>query len=161
MIELNRSARAVDKILRRYYETTLAQEVRAVLGDPNDDLLAKTHDLIREYWAKGVRIGNKFGDLPEIGMSSFALNGRLTWNYKTTLAKEVEKILGPVSKPLTLPKVRQVIKGYLRKGIRLHRKFGVIPELDMSSYNLADRLKRNFSVTLTELVSEVEATMAG
>ena len=161
MIELNRSASAVDKILRRYYETTLAQEVRAVLGDPNDDLLAKTHDLIREYWAKGVRIGNKFGDLPEIGMSSFALNGRLTWNYKTTLAQEVEKILGPVSKPLTLPKVRQVIKTYLNKGVRLHRKYGNIPELDMSSYNLADRLKRNFSVTLTELVSEVEATMAG
>ncbi len=117
--------------------------------------------MIREYWAKGVRIGNKFGDLPEIGMSSFALNGRLAWNYKTTLAKEVEKILGPISKPLTLPKVKQVIKGYLRKGIRLHRKFGDIPELDMSSYNLADRLKRNFSVTLTELVSEVEATIAG
>ncbi len=161
IIELNRSARAVDKILRRHYETTLAQEVRAVLGDPNDDLLAKTHDLIREYWAKGIRIGNKYGDLPEMGMTSFALNGRLTWNYKTSLAKEVEKILGPVSKPLTLPKVRQVIKGYLRKGIRLHRKFGDIPELDMSSYNLADRLKRNFSVTLTELVTEVEATMAG
>ena len=117
--------------------------------------------MIREYWAKGVRIGNKFGDLPEIGMSSFALNGRLAWNYKTTLAKEVEKILGPLSKPLTLPKVKQVIKGYLRKGIRLHRKFGDIPELDMSSYNLADRLKRNFSVTLTELVSEVESTIAG
>ncbi len=38
--------------------------------------------------------------------------------------------------------------------MRLHRKFGDIPELGMSSYNLADRLKRNFSVTLTELVEE-------
>ncbi len=161
MAELNRSASPVDKVLRRHYETTLAQEVRVVLGDSNDDLLAKTHDLIREYWAKGIRIGNKYGDLPEIGMSSFALNGRLAWNYETTLAKEVEKILGPISKPLTLPKVKQVIKCYLRKRIRLHRKFGDIPELDMSSYNLADRLKRNFSVTLTELVSEVEATIAG
>jgi len=160
MTELNRSASAVDKILRRHYETTLAQEVRAALGDPNDDLLAKTHDLIREYWAKGIRIGNMFGDLPEIGMSSYALNGRLTWNYRTSLAKEVEKILGPVSKPLTLPKVRQVITKYLKSGVRLHRKYGNIPELDMSSYNLADRLKRNFSVTLTELVSEVDATMA-
>ena len=93
MTELSRSASAVDKILRRHYETTLAQEVREVLGDPNDDLIAKTHDLIRDYWAKGIRIGNKFGDLPEIGMSSFALNGRLTWNYNTTLAKEVDKIL--------------------------------------------------------------------
>jgi hypothetical protein len=161
MTELSRSASAVDKILRRNYETTLAQEVRTVLGDPNDDLIAKTHDLIREYWARGIRIGNKFGDLPEIGMSSFALNGRLTWNHGTTLAKEVEKILGPQSKPLTLPKVRQVINGYLKKGVRLHRKYGNIPELGMSSYNLADRLKRNFSVTLTELVDEVaSATVA-
>ena len=88
-------------------------------------------------------------------MSSFALNGRLTWNYNTTLANEVEKILGPQAKPLTLPKVREVIREYLRNGIRLHRKFGQIPELDMSSYNLADRLKRNFSVTLTEMVEEV------
>ena len=159
--ELNRSASALDKIFRRYYETTLAQEVRTVLGDPNDDLLAKTHDLIREYWARGIRIGNKFGDLPEIGMSSFALNGRLMSHYKTTLAKEVEKILGPQSKPLTLPKVRQVIKSYLNKGVRLHRKYGDIPELGMSSFNLADRLKRNFSVTLTELVKEVESAKAG
>jgi hypothetical protein len=160
MTELSRSASAVDKILRRHYETTLAQEVRTVLGDSNDDLLAKTHDLIREYWARGIRIGNKFGDLPEISMSSFALNGRLSWNHGTTLAKEVDKILGPQTKPLTLPKVRQVINSYLKKGVRLHRKFGDIPELGMSSYNLADRLKRNFSVTLTELVDEVASTMA-
>ena len=158
MTELSRSASAVDKILRRHYETTLAQEVRDVLGDPNDDLIAKTHDLIRDYWARGIRIGNKYGDLPEIGMSSFALNGRLTWNHETTLAKEVEKILGPQSKPLTLPKVRQVITKYLKRGVRLHRKYGNIPELGMSSYNLADRLKRNFSVTLTELVDEVAST---
>src|SRR5271157_5012265 len=99
-----------------------------------DSLLAKTHELIREYWAKGIRIGNKFGDLPEIGMTSFALNGRLTWNYNTTLAKEVEKILGPQTRPLTLPKARQVIRKYLGKGTRLHRKSGHIPELDMSSF---------------------------
>jgi hypothetical protein len=154
MTDLGRSASAVDKILRRNYGSTLAQEVRAVLGDPNDDLLARTHELIRDYWARGIRIGNKYGDLPEIGMTSFALNGRLSWNHETTISKEVEKILGPLSKPITLPKVRRVILGYLERGVRLHRKFGDIPELDMSSYNLADRLKRNFSVTLTELVEE-------
>ena len=77
-------------------------------------------------------------------MSSYALNGRLACNYKTTLAKEVEKLLGPQSKPLTLPKVRQVIKTYLDKGVRLHRKYGDIPELDMSSHNLADRLNAQF-----------------
>ena len=105
MDELDRSARGVDKILRRHFGTTLAKQVRVVLGDANDELIARTHDLIREYWAKGIRIGNKFGDLPEIGMSSIALNGRLTWNYGTTLAKEVETVLGPQVKPLTLPKV--------------------------------------------------------
>lgn len=156
MEELGRSARAVDKLLRRYQGSTLAKEVRAVLGDANDDLLVRTHDLIREYWAKGIRIGNKYGDLPEMGMSSFALNGRLNWNYGTTLAKEVEKVLGSQTKPLTLPKARSVIRKYLRKGIRLHRKFGHIPELDMSSHNLADRLKRNFNVALAEVVDEVE-----
>jgi hypothetical protein len=31
----------------------------------------------------------------------------------------------------------------------------------MSSHNLADRLKRNFSVTLTELVDEVAAERSG
>lgn len=154
---LDRSARAVDKVLRRHFGTTLAKEVRAVLGGGNDDLLTRTHELIREYWAKGIRIGNKFGKLPEFGMSSFALNGRLTWNYGTTLAKEVEKVLGAQTKPLTLPKVRMVVRRYLKKGIRLHRKFGHIPELDMSSHNLADRLRRNFSVTLTELVEEARA----
>ncbi len=161
MTELGRSASAVDKLLRRHYDSTLSQEVRAVLGDPNDDLVARTHDLIRDYWARGIRIGNKFGDLPEIGMSSYALNGRLTWNFGTTLSQEVEKILGPLSRPLTLPKVSRVIGEYLRKGIRLHRKFGEIPELGMTSYNLADRLKRNFSVSLTELVNEAAAMQAG
>ena len=133
----------------------MAQEVRAVLGDANDDLIARTHELIREYWSKGIRLGNKYGDIPEIGMTSFALNGRLTWNHKTTLAKEVEKVLGPKTKPLTLPKIKSVVQIYQRKGIRLHRKFGRIPELDMSSYNLADRLQRNFKVNLSELVDEV------
>lgn len=161
MDELDRSARAVDKVCRRYYGTTLAKQVRVVLGGGNDDLLARTHDLIREYWARGIRIGNKYGDLPEIGMSSFALNGRLTWNYNTTLAQEVEKILGSQTKPLTLIKIRPVIRKYLRKGIRLHRKYGRIPELDMSSYNLADRLKRNFSVTLSELVEQVAREKSG
>ena len=157
MDELGCSARAADKVLRRHYGTTLAKQVRVVFKDTNDDLLARTHDLIREYWVKGIRLGNKYGDLPEIGMSSFALNGRLTWNHDTTLAKEVEKILGPQAKPLTLPKVRQVIGKYVKAGVRLHRKFGHIPELDMSSYNLADRLKRNFNVTLTEVVDNVAA----
>ena len=155
MTELDRSASAVDKIIRRYYGSTLANEVRTVLGDFNDDLVAKTHDLIREYWSRGIRIGNKFGDLPEIGMTSYALNGRLTWKHGTTLAAEVEKVLGPHVKPMTMPKVKTVIRKYNEKGIRLHRKFGRIPELGMTSYNLADRLKRNFNVTLTELVKEV------
>jgi len=161
MDELDRSARAVDKICRRHYGSTLARQVRLVLGDANDDLLAQTHDLIRDYWSRGIRIGNKYGDLPEIGMSSFALNGRLVGHYKTTLAQEVEKILGPMVKPLTLPKVRQVIRQYAKNGVRLHRKFGDIPELDMTSYNLADRLKRNFKVTLSELVGEVMDGKAG
>ena len=151
----------MDKVLRRHYGTTLAKEVRSVLGDTNDDLLTRTHELIREYWSRGIRIGNKYGDLPEIGMTSIALNGRLTWNYGTTLAKEVETILGPQTKPLTLPKVRKVVRKYLRKGIRLHRKYGQIPELDMSSHNLADRLKRNFSVSLPELVRDVSESKAG
>ena len=161
MMELSRSASAADKVLRRHYGTTLAKEVRTVLGDANDDLLARTHDLIREYWSRGIRIGNKFGDLPEIGMSSYALNGRLTWNHQTTLAKEVEKILGTQTKPLTLPNVKAVIRKYRKKGIRLHRKFGRIPELDMSSHNLADRLKRNFDVKLSELVEEAGGKKAG
>lgn len=161
MDQLDRSARSVDKVCRRHYGTTLAKQVRLVLRDANDDLLARTHDLIREYWARGIRIGNKCGDLPEIGMTSFALNGRLTWNYGTTLANEVEKILGPQTKPLTLVKVRPVIAKYLGNGIRLHRKYGRIPELEMSSHNLADRLKRDFSVTLTELVDEVAAGKSG
>lgn len=88
-------------------------------------------------------------------MTSFALNGRLTWNFKTTLAREFEKILGPAAKPLTLEKVRMVVRKYRKKGIRLHRKYGQIPELDMSSHNLADRLKRSFNVSLAELVEEV------
>lgn len=161
MDELDRSARAVDKICRRHYGSTLARQVRLVLGNANDDLLARTHDLIRDYWSRGIRIGNKYGDLPEIGMSSFALNGRLVGHYKTTLAQEAENILGPMVRPLTLPKVRQVIRKYARNGVRLHRKFGDIPELDMSSYNLADRLKRNFKVTLTELVEGVMDGKAG
>lgn len=47
-----------------------------------------------------------------------------------------------------------MIRKYRKKGIRLHRKYGRIPELDMSSHNLADRLKRNFNVKLSELVDE-------
>ena len=93
-------------------------------------------------------------------MTSYALNGRLNQHYKTTLAAEVEKVLGPHVKPLTIPKVKKVIRQYQSNGLRLHRKFGRIPELDMSSYNLADRLKRNFKMTLTELVNEVKSETA-
>lgn len=161
MHELDRSASAVDKVLRRHYGSTLAKEVRSVIGDANNDLLSRTHELIREYWSKGIRLGNKHGDLPEIGMTGVALNGRLTYNFNTTVAQEVEKILGPHVKPLTLGKVKKVVAKYLRKGVRLHRKFGRIPELEMSSHNLADRLKRNFRVTLTEMVEEVASGKAG
>ena len=159
MIELNRTASAVDKVLRRHYDSTLAREVRTVFGDFNDDLLVKTHDLIREYWSRGIRIGNKYGNLPGIGMSSYALNGRLKNHYNTTLAAEVRTILGPQVKPLSISKVIDVIQQYADQGIHLHRKFGSIPELDMSSYNLADRLKRNSIVTLSELVQSVEDNM--
>lgn len=155
--ELSRSASAVDKLCRRHYCSTLAKEVRAVLGDTNDDLLTRTEALIKQYWDKGIRIGNKYGDLPEIGMTSYALNGRLSYNHKTTLAKEVERILGPQTRQFTLEAVRGIVRKYLQNGIRLHRKFGDIPELRMSSYNLADRLKRNHQVTLSELVKSEAA----
>jgi hypothetical protein len=158
--ELNRSASAVDKVLRRHFESTLAQEVRVALGDFNDDLIQKTHGLILDYWSRGIRIGNKFGNLPEIGMTSYALNGRLNWNCNTTLAAEVERVLGPHVTPMTLPKVKEVIRRYDLKGIRLHRKFGQIPELEMSSYNLADRLERNFKMKLCDLVDEVQRESA-
>ena len=70
MHELDRSASAIDKVLRRHYGTTVAKEVRSVVGDANNDLLSRTHELIREYWSRASRLGNKHGDLPEIGMTS-------------------------------------------------------------------------------------------
>lgn len=157
--ELNRSASAVDKLLRRNHESTLAKTVITVLGSRNDDLLERTRKLIRDYWARGIRIGNKYGDLPEFGITSIALNGRLITHYQTTLAKEVEAILGTQTIPLTLPRVREVIGDYLLKGIRLSRKFGWIAELGTSSFNLAPRLESNFGVRLLSLVNSVETQL--
>jgi hypothetical protein len=154
LTELGRSTSATDKILRRHYGTTLAAVVRRLLDDDKDELLTKTRDIIREYWTRGIRLSSKHGDIPELGLTSFALDARLRTHCRTTLPAEVEKLLGPHAKPLTLVKVKQVIQAYKRRGIRLHRKFGKIPELDMSSHNLADRLKRNFKVTLAELTAE-------
>ncbi len=157
--ELGRTASAVDKLLRRHYESTLAKTVNKVLGSSNDDLLEKTRTLIRTYWSQGIRICNKSGDLPELGMTSFALNGRLTTHYGTTLAKEVEAILGSPIIPLTVERTKEVIEMYLLKGIRLSRKSGRIPELNTSSFNLAPRLERSFGVRLPDLVREVEAEL--
>ena len=66
----------------------------------------------------------------------------------------MDKLLGSHVAPMTLPKVRQVVRQYLDRGVKLHSKFGDIPELKMHSRNVHERLKRNFDVTLRELVNE-------
>jgi len=85
-----------------------------------------------------------------------ALGARLKRVHGKTLSKLAEEMLGKRARALEIGTVRQVVAKYLRQGTRLHRKFGQIPELGMTSFNLADRLKRNFGVTLTGLVDEVQ-----
>ena len=43
---------------------------------------------------------------------------------------------------------------HARKGRRLNRRSGFIKELNMTSYNLADRLERNYDVSLSQLVGK-------
>ncbi len=83
MSEPGRSA--IGKVLRRHYASILATVVRVILGNQNDDLMMKSHDIIRDHWPRGIRIGNNFGDLLELGVTTMALNGRpLTTTITTT-----------------------------------------------------------------------------
>jgi hypothetical protein len=116
--------------------------------------------VILDYWNnRGIRLGNKSGFVPEMDMTSIALCGRLERDHGVSLAQVVEELLGSHVKPLTVNHAKAAILTYLKKGVRLHRKFGHIPELGMSSYNLSDRLKRNFGVNLSALVTEMETNV--
>jgi len=152
--ELETTSSAVEKQLRRNFKTTLAQEVDSVLGNGIAGLLEQCRSVIRAYADRGIRLGNKYGDIPEMGMTSFALNGRLTTHHGTTLAAEVEKLLGPLAAPLDLENVKSVVRQYFQQGKRLHRKFGPIPELRMTSFNLHDRLLRTYGIKLSKIVAE-------
>lgn len=152
MASIGRSSQAVEKYLRRHYGSTLAKEVDKVLGDENAELLENAREVIQLYADRGERLGNRWGDIPELGMSSFALNQRLQYHFGTTLAAEVEAICGPLSAEIDLDEVAEVVRRYFANGIKLGRKFGHIPELGISSYGLHDRLARTHGVTLTEFV---------
>ena len=157
--ELNTSCKAVDHICRRDYGFTLAEVVAQVLGDRNDGLLEKAHELIHEYWSRGIRLTRSFGAIPEISMTASALNTRLQRNCRTTLAEEIDKLLGPATDPFTMEKVRLVIRNYLKKKARIHRAYGFIPELATTSRKLDERLRQSFKVTLEELVEDVQGKM--
>jgi len=157
--ELESTTNAMDKICHRHHGTTLAKEIKAVNGESPEQFIERVREVIKDYWSRDIRLGNKYGPIPELGMTSFAVNGRLNRYNNTTLAKEVATIVGPLAAPLTIGGVRQVIGKYLRRGKRLHRKVGYIPELSMTSYNLDDRLHRNHGIRLGELVNEVAMEM--
>ena len=156
MDELGRSASAVDKILRRHYGKSLAVFVREVFGHLNDDLLTRTRELIREYNSRGIRLTRKMGRVRELDLTSFALDARLKTHFDTTIAAETEKLLGPSVLPLTLPKVKRVIRKYVSEGRKFPLKKGDIPELNTTGRNLSERVKRMFDVRTSELVKQIE-----
>ncbi|MGC4033476.1 MAG: hypothetical protein QM754_17440 [Tepidisphaeraceae bacterium] len=158
--ELGTTSSALEKQLRRHFGTTLAQEVDRVLGTKlPDDLVEQAVEVIRLYDQRGIRLSNKYGAIPELETTSFALNGKLQYHHQITLAALVDQTLGAKHVfDLNLQKVRKVLAAYARRGVLLNRKFGFIPELDTSSFNLCDRLRRSHGITLAAAVkSEVKA----
>ena len=120
--ELGRSACAVDHVCRGRYGVSLTQLVIQALGGRNDGLVERTRELIRDYWvSRGIRLTRRYGVLPEIDMTTEALNQRLRKNHNTTIALEAEKILGP---HLSLTEIRQGIRDF-------HQATGKRPKWDI------------------------------
>ena len=120
--ELGRNCRAVDHVCRGHYGVSLSQLVVQALGGRNDGLVERTRELIRDYWvSRGIRLTRRYGVLPEIDMTTEALNQRLRKNHDTTIALEAEKILGP---HLSLTEIRQGIRDF-------HQATGKRPKWDI------------------------------
>jgi hypothetical protein len=73
----------------------------------------------------------------------------------TSVAAEVDKVLGSDTIPdIPLSAVQLVIKKYARRGIRLAKRFGRIPELaGITGAALDERLKRKHGTTLAQEVA--------
>ena len=117
--ELDRSIQSIDHLCHRYYATSLAKEVEAVLG--SSIVIEQAHNVIRMYWERSIVVNRNTGHLPEIGMDASTLDNRLHLYHNTTLRKEVEKLLGEQKKPLLLSTVREVITDYHQRGESFRR----------------------------------------
>ena len=153
--ELSRSIQSADHICRRYHGTTLAKVVREVLGDWGNELLDQARGVLAEYYQRGIILNRHTLTIAELGMSGVSLDNRLRWNHDTTIRKELEKMFGKLQRPLSLELVCKVIKKHHGKGKSLLQRHFRIPELAMSNTNLRLRLKKEFNISLAQLVEKV------
>lgn len=155
--ELHRSGIAVDRMLRDHHGgTSLVDVTKAVLGSESDSLLREAQETIRKYWERGERLTRNYGFLPEMKMTSAALNDKLRYHCHTSLAKQVTLIAGPQTAPWTIRDVWNLVYQYLTRGIRLSKHFGPIPELGISGLTLDTKLKARFGSSLNDIVKQVE-----
>lgn len=96
--EMGMTTSQLNEKLRNYCRTTLAKQVTLICGPQ------KTPWTIRDVWniaylylGRGIRLSRDFGPIPELGISSFTLDGKLKARFGTRLAqivKQVEKTWG-------------------------------------------------------------------
>jgi hypothetical protein len=152
--ELGRSTSAVNQLLGKQYGTTLKTEVAKVLGDKHDGLIEQTHELIRDYWQRGIALTQTFGVLPEFGITAKELDYRLRRYHKTSLPQERKKVLGPDTL-LPLDEVKDVLRKYLQEGKRITCDTKAIPELGMAGWSLNHRLQSLYGIRLPDLVDQL------
>jgi hypothetical protein len=159
--ELGRSFHGVDGVLNRAYGTTLKAEVVRVLGGKHDGLIEQTHELLRDYWAKGIVLTSGFGMIPELGITASALESKLRLYFKTSITVERDKVLGLTGHEMTMPlaTVKAVIGQYAKRNIRITAETKKIPELGITGIALDCRLLNWYGIRLPDLVNQVADEM--
>jgi hypothetical protein len=158
--ELDRSMGSLDYILRRHYGTTLRNESAKLLGGRFDGLVEQTQAVIQEYWERGIKLHNSFGMIPELGISSMALEAKLWRHHGTSIAEERKKILGTRPEAIMpLDKVKDILRMYIERGKRITCDTEDIPELEISGCALDGRLRSWYGVKLPELVTQLAGEM--
>ena len=156
--ELNRSFPALDSLLRRYYGTALGVEVIKVLGGRYDGLVEQTHQLIRDYWDRGLILNCDSGIVPALGITAGSLDERLREHFNTSLAQEREQVLDRETL-LPLDKVKDVLRKYIQQGEQVTYDTKNIPELRISGASLDRRLRSWYETTLSEVVTKLAGEM--
>jgi len=157
--ELGISAHYLDYVCRKRHGTSLNEQVKNVLGDPNENLLERAKELLLACAAKGKRLTQESGPIPKLNMTGKALNARLVRQHGISLAQLADEVLGVRRKPISLHDLRCIVRKYLKTGVRLDKASGFISEFGVPASNMSKLVMDDLKLSLSEIVDEVASKL--